>query len=147
MKGILRAIWIAPEKSAPMMSVPHVEALAGQGLFGDRKFQSGPDSHLTLIEAEKIADFVRATGLEFSAADFRRNLVTEGIDLNPLVGREFFVGPVRIRTAELCQPCSYLAKRTDRAVLWGLRDRGGLRCQILTSGTIRVGDAVGTDSS
>lgn len=148
-QGTLRAIWIAPEKGAPMISVTQVQAVAGQGLFGDRNFsrQTGApfDKNLTLIEAEKIAGFVEATGLPFSAADARRNLVTEGIDLNPLLGREFHVGAIKVKALELCQPCSLLAKRTHREVLWGLRDRGGLRCQIITDGVIRVGDAVGLE--
>jgi MOSC domain-containing protein YiiM len=146
-KGRLQAIWIAPEKGAPMVSLTEVRAVAGQGLFGDRNFSRGthgaPDKNLTLIEAEKIADFVRATDLPFSAADSRRNLVTEGIELNPLVSHEFYIGAIKIRAVELCEPCSLLAKRTHRQVLWGLLHRGGLRCEILTDGIIRVGDAVG----
>ena len=148
-QGTLRAIWIAPEKGAPMISVPEALAMAGQGLFGDRNFarQAGPgsDKDVTLIEAEQIARFVAATGLPFTAADARRNFVTSGIDLNPLLGREFVVGEVRVQALELCQPCSLLAKRTHRAVLWALRDRGGLRCRILCGGVIRVGDGVGAE--
>ncbi len=147
--GTLAAIWIAPEKGAPMISVPQVEALAGQGLFGDRNFarDAGPgsDKDVTLIESEQIAAFVAATGLPFTAADARRNLVTTGIDLNPLLGRAFQVGAMRVEAVELCQPCNLLAKRTHRAVLWGLRDRGGLRCRIVSGGVLRVGDAVGAE--
>ncbi len=130
-----------------MLSLSHVQAVAGQGLFGDRNFSrqsGGAKKDLTLIEAEKIADFVRTTGLDFSAEDSRRNLVTEGIDLNPLVGREFYVGSVKIHALELCEPCKLLAKRTHRQVLWGFLHRGGLRCRIVTDGIIRVGDAVGS---
>jgi len=143
--GILKAIWIAPEKGATMVSLLEVQAVAGQGLFGDRNFSRGgsADKDLTLIEAEKIDDFVRSTGLDFSAEDARRNLVTEGIELNPLVGREFSVGAVRIRAMELCEPCNLLAKRTHRQVLWGFLHRGGLRCRIVTDGIIHVGDKVG----
>ena len=129
-----------------MVSLLEVKAVAGQGLFGDRNFGrqggSAPDKHLTLIEREKIDDFVRTTGLPFSAEDSRRNLLTGGIDLNALLGREFYVGVVKVKALELCEPCSLLAKRTHRQVLWGLLHRGGLRCRIMTDGVIRVGDAV-----
>jgi MOSC domain-containing protein YiiM len=149
--GRVQAIFIAAEKGAPMFSLQEVNAVAGQGLFGDRNFStqnsSSVDKHLTLIEAEKITDFVRATGLAFTAEDSRRNLLTEGIDLNPLLGREFFVGTVKVKASELCEPCSLLAKRTHRQVLWGLLHRGGLRCQIITGGAIRVGDVITQDRS
>jgi MOSC domain-containing protein YiiM len=149
--GILQAIWIAPEKGAPMVSLPEVQAMAGLGLFGDRNFsrqiKDSADKHLTLIEAEKIEDFVNSTGLDFTAEDARRNLVTKGIELNPLLGREFFVGTVKVLALELCEPCSLLAKRTHRQVLWGLLHRGGLRCRIVSDGIIHVGDKVGIDQT
>jgi len=144
--GTLQGIFIAPEKGAPMVSVPEVKAVAGQGLFGDRNFgrkaAAGVDKDLTLIEREKIDDFVRTTGLPFSAEDSRRNLLTGGIDLNALLGREFYVGAVKVKALELCEPCSLLAKRTHRQVLWGFLHRGGLRCRIMSDGLIRVGDAI-----
>jgi len=130
-----------------MVSLSQVQAVAGQGLFGDRNFsrltKESADKNLTLIEAEKIDDFARSTGLDFSAEDARRNLVTQGIDLNPLLGREFFVGEVKVMALELCEPCNLLAKRTYRQVLWGLLHRGGLRCRIVSDGVIHVGDQVG----
>jgi len=147
--GTIKAILIAPEKGAPMIALPEVQAMAGQGLFGDRNFSqrssSGLDKNLTLIEHEKIDEFARATGLEFTAEDARRNLVTQGIELNSLVGREFYVGAIKVEALELCEPCNLLAKRTHRQVLWGLRHRGGLRCRILSNGVIRLGDNVGLD--
>ncbi len=145
--GTVRQILTAPHHGDTMISLPQVEAVAGRGLVGDRKYCHDlipdTDNHVTLIESEKIEDFVTATGLDFSAGDARRNIVTQGIELNELLGQEFYVGSVKVQTVELCEPCSYLAKRTHRAVLWGLANRGGLRCRILTGGIIRVGDTVG----
>lgn len=129
-----------------MISVEETEAVASRGLKGDHHFSArlskSPGKNLTLIETEKIDAFVRATGLEFSPEDARRNIVTEGIDLNSLLGLEFHVGPVKVKAIELCEPCSLLARRTHRAVLWGLLHKGGLRCQIITGGLIRVGDKI-----
>ena len=145
--GTLQTILIAPVKGAPLISLPEVKAVAGHGLWGDRHFSrraaSGVDNHITLIESEKIADFVRTTRLAFSAEDARRNLVTQGIDLNPLLDREFYIGTVKVKALELCEPCSLLAKRTHRQILWGLLHRGGLRCRIITDGILRIGDIVG----
>ena len=60
----------------------------------------------------------------------------------PVVGHEFKIGEVKIRGIRLCEPCNHLQRLTGRAVLKGLRHRGGLRAQILTSGTIHVGDVI-----
>ena len=72
----------------------------------------------------------------------RRNLVTEGADLNALVGRTFEIGEVVLRGIRLCEPCNYLAKTTYPETLVGLVHRGGLRAQIVRGGVLRVGDAV-----
>ena len=100
---------------------------------------------MTLIEKEKIDAFARETGLRFTAADARRNLVTEGVDLNALAGREFSVGSVRFRGIRLCEPCTHLAKISFPETLKGLVHKGGLRAQIVSGGLIRVGDAIITD--
>jgi MOSC domain-containing protein YiiM len=145
-KGIVIDILLAPARGVAMASVAEVEAMVGRGLAGDyrsTKAGLGPDKNLTLIESENIRSFVEATGFPFSAEDARRNIVTAGIRLNDLLGAEFWVGAVRVKALELCEPCSLLAKRTHRAVLWGLVGKGGLRCQILVDGLIRRGDKIG----
>jgi MOSC domain-containing protein YiiM len=134
-----------------MTSRSEVRAVPGKGIEGDRYFGGNgtfsphphkPDYEITLVEKEKIDAFARETGLPFTAFHARRNLVTEGVDLNALAGREFLVGEVRIRGIRLCEPCSYLAQATFPETLKGLVHKGGLRAQIVTEGTIRVGDAV-----
>ena len=83
-------------------------------------------------------------GVELAAGDARRNIVTRGVALNHLVGKEFTVGNVRIRGIRLCEPCDHLERLTGKPVLKGLLHRGGLRAQILTEGTIHAGDEVVT---
>jgi len=58
------------------------------------------------------------------------------------VGREFQIGVVKVRGIRLCEPCDHLQRLTGREIIRGLTHRGGLRAQILTQGTIRVGDQV-----
>jgi MOSC domain-containing protein YiiM len=144
-------ILIAESPASPMTSRSEVRAVPGKGIEGDRYFggigtfsphPQKPDYEITLVEKEKIDAFARETGLPFTAFHTRRNLVTEGVDLNALAGREFLIGEVRIRGVRLCEPCSYLAKMTFPETLSGLVHKGGLRAQIVTEGTIRVGDAV-----
>jgi MOSC domain-containing protein YiiM len=148
-QGKVQSIHIASEAKAPMQSVSDVSAVPGVGLDGDRyALKQGtfskpePDRELTLIEAEAVEAFRREYGVEMTPSEARRNLVTRGVPLNHLVEREFQIGDVRIRGIRLCEPCSHLEALTGRPVIKGLLHRCGLRAQILTPGTIRVGDVV-----
>lgn len=74
--------------------------------------------------------------------EHRRNLVTRGIDLDALVGRRFAIGEIECRGARLCEPCVTLDRYAQRPLLRPLVHRGGLRADILSEGTIAVGDAL-----
>lgn len=144
-RGVVETIGIAPTAGAPAHSLNHARALAGQGLEGDRHivgkgtFPSGlPGSALTLIEAEVCDSFEPPLGLD----DHRRNIVTRGIDVNGLVGHRFVIGDVRCRGMRLCEPCTVIDRYAARPILRPLVHRGGVRADILTSGTIRVGDCI-----
>ena len=147
--GTVISINIAPEAAAPMQSVSEARALPGRGLEGDRYFahkgtfsKPQPDRELTLIEAEAIEAMKHELGVEYGLSDSRRNVVTRGVPLNHLVGKEFWIGEVKARGLRLCEPCSHLQKLSHEKVLPGLVHRGGLRAQILTEGMIRVGEVV-----
>ena len=148
-EGTVVSINIAPEAEAPMQSVSEARAVPGRGLEGDRYFdQKGtfskpqPDRELTLIEAEAIEALKRELGVDYGLSDSRRNVVTRGVPLNHLVGREFWIGDVKARGLKLCEPCSHLQRLSHPKVLPGLVHRGGLRAQILTEGTIRVAESI-----
>ncbi len=147
----ITAILIAASTSAPMAEVASVRAVPGRGLEGDRYFLNTgtfspvpqkPDFELTLIEQENIDAFAQTSGLPFTANLARRNIVTLGVKLNDLVGREFWIGEVRVRGLRLCEPCNYLAKISFPETLKSLVHKGGLRAQILSEGIIRAGCAV-----
>ena len=148
--GLVEALLIAPRAEDKTQSHDIVELQAGRGIVGDRYFDgtgtfSASEKHgqeLTLIEGE-VLDALRDEGLDLTPADARRNIVTRGVDLNALVGQEFQIGPARCIGRRLCEPCSHLQRLTGAALLRPLVHRGGLRADILTSGVVRVGDAVG----
>jgi MOSC domain-containing protein YiiM len=147
--GIIEAIAVAPSAGEPAQLLEEVRALPGKGLEGDRHvtgrgtFPSGPPgSALTMIEAEVCESF----DPPLEPSQHRRNVVTRGIDLNALVGREFTVGEVRCRGMRLCEPCTVVQSHAGRPVLRALVHRGGLRADILHEGTIRVGDPVEASS-
>lgn len=140
-------IFVAPAKRAPARAVASVEALANQGLRGDRYAESknrrGPDYQVTLIELEHIEGFVAATSLAMAPGMPRRNIVTTGVRLNVLVGQRFRVGTAVFEGIELCEPCGVLAKVTHREALQYFVGKGGLRARIVSGGEIRVGDPIG----
>jgi MOSC domain-containing protein YiiM len=143
--GTVEGIYVAPEAAAAAQALESARALAGRGLEGDRHvagqgtFPSGvPGSAITLIEAEVCESFAPPLDPD----EHRRNVVTRGIDLNALVGHEFFVGPVRCRGMRLCEPCTVIDGYSSRALLRPLVHRGGLRADILEDGTFAIGDAV-----
>jgi MOSC domain-containing protein YiiM len=147
--GNVESIHIAPAAKAPMHAVNEVQAIPGTGLNGDRYaqqqgtfFKPLPDFELTLIESEALEALKQEYDIELSPAESRRNVTTRGVALNHLVGKEFKIGEVKIRGIRLCEPCSHLEALTGRPLVKGLCHRGGLRAQILTEGTIRVGDIV-----
>jgi MOSC domain-containing protein YiiM len=147
--GIVEAIYIAATATGPTKALDAVSAIPGVGLEGDRYalkqgtfFKPEPDFELTLIEAEAIEALRRDYDIDLPAGAARRNVVTRGVALNHLVGREFTIGNVRIRGIRLCEPCEHLQRLIGKQLIKGLRHRGGLRAQILTEGTIHKGDEV-----
>ncbi len=147
--GTVESIHVASVAEGPPQSVAQAVAIPGAGLEGDRYalklgtfFKPEPDHELTLIEVEAIEALRRDYRVELAVGEARRNIVTRNVPLNHLVGKEFAIGDVRIRGIRLCEPCDHLQKVTGKSVIKGLLHRGGLRAQILTPGTIRVGDVV-----
>lgn len=145
----VEAIFITPKSAQPMQSVDSVEAVVAKGLKGDRKFcdsshpkKDTPDREVTLIEVEAIEGVNRDYALRIEPDETRRNILTRGVALNHLVGREFTIGPVRLRGLMLCEPCTHLEAMTRKGVMRALVHRGGLRAQVLEGGTIRVGDSI-----
>ena len=149
-KGSVVSIQIATEARGSMTSLQEVNAIAGRGLEGDRYFNKkgtfsktpGPDREITLIEIEAIEALKRDYGADLDPGESRRNIVTRGVPLNHLVGRQFKVGEVMLRGIRLCEPCGHLERLSGREVLPGLIHRGGLRAEILTTGAIRLDDPV-----
>jgi len=149
-KGKVVSINIAPVAAEPMVALDEVRAIAGRGLEGDR-YEKGDGTYsktpgtgreVTLIELESVRALGKEYGVELSPSDARRNIVTEGVPLNHLVGREFHVGEITLRGMRLCEPCSHMEKLTQKGAMRGLIHRGGLRAEIVTGGTIRVGDGI-----
>lgn len=125
----------------PLLEVPTVECLAGRGLVGDRFLDYKDDyaGQITFFAGEVFDDIRRALNQpDRSAAVFRRNVLTRGIDLNTLIGREFEVQGVRFAGTRECSPCYWMDQAFAPGAETWLKGRGGLRARILSSGRLKV---------
>ena len=136
---------ISENNNKPINEVRSIDVLANQGVVGDRHFKefNDPYNQISLIESENIDHYNIKYGLNIPYIDFRRNIVTKGIQLNDLVGKKILVGNVKLEGVDLCRPCRHLSEllNQDNIIKEFLR-KGGLRCQILSSSKINVGDII-----
>ena len=141
-------IGISKSSGDKIENVTSVDAIKGKGLRGDRKFKTNNNikSQLTLIEIENINYYNEISSSRIKPLDFRRNIVTEGVDLNNLVNKEFFIGKIKVKGHDLCRPCKYLENLLNQKnLVKPLILKAGLRCEILTTGQISVNDIIKTN--
>jgi len=148
-RGSVAKIFIAAISAETMVSVPQVRALADRGLEGDRFFRESwsavhrSDKAVSLIEDEVLQLAARELGVADFAHLTRRNIVTRGVPLIELLGREFIVGGVLMRGIRLFEPCGHLVKVSQLpGIFKALEHRSGLKAAILSDGLLRVGDPI-----
>jgi len=143
--GKVFKLGITQDNNKEIEEVNSIEVLANKGVIGDRHFDeyNDPYNQLTLIEAENIDYYNTKYGLDISYKDFRRNIVTKGIQLNDLIGRKLRIGDVEVEGVDLCRPCRHLTEVLNQpSILKEFLRRGGLRCQILNSSKISINDEI-----
>ena len=136
---------ITSNNNKKIEEVESIEVLANKGVVGDRHFDNYNDPYcqLSLIEAENIDEYNLKFGLNIPYLDFRRNIITKGIKLNDLVGKKLTIGKVEVEGIDLCRPCRHLTEMLDQEnILKEFLRKGGLRCQILSSSKINIGDTI-----
>ena len=122
-----------------------IEVIENKGIVGDRHFKdfNDPYCQLSLIESENIDYYNSKYGLNIDYIDFRRNIITKGIRLNGLIGKKFSIGETLVEGVDLCRPCRHLSEMLNQNnILKEFMRRGGLRCQILSSSKIKIGDKI-----
>ena len=143
--SLVSNICIADKSGDNIKIVSSVEVIANKGIVNDRYFsdQSKKDTQITLIESENIDFFNNLSNTNFLPTDFRRNIITKGIKLNNLVGNDILIGTVRVKAHRLCDPCKYLQDLLNQKnLVKNLLNKGGLRCEIKTNGTISINDLI-----
>ena len=138
-------ICITSESGKKMESMNSIKVIANKGIVNDRYFKENNDKNnqITLIESENVAYYNKISGTNFTPTDFRRNIITKGIRLNKLIGKEILIGKVRLKIHDLCEPCRYLQELLgEKNLVKKFLNRGGLRCELLTNGNINVNDPI-----
>jgi MOSC domain-containing protein YiiM len=142
--GSVEGIHVAPEKRAALTAVEVATAVESSGLEGDRYFGAdGAGRNVTLVEAEAIEAVAAERDDVIDVSQVRRNIVTRGVALNHLVGKEFRVGEAVLRGVRLCEPCHVVEELVGDGGRTAFLHRAGLRADVVRGGTIRVGDEVG----
>ncbi len=146
------SILTSQETVAPMIGHQCIEAIAGKGLSGDRYatgkgFYAGViewDAHVTLIQEEPFSALAMNHGVQIEPKELRRNIVTRGVDLRSLIGRDFQIGDRAIfRGRKAWPPCSHIVKLSGRREIFHfLAEQTGIGVDVLVGGTIRVGDVI-----
>ena len=147
---MIEHIFISSNRGAGQVSIEQADVRASMGIVGDRNFGLAvhPGQNLTLIEAEEIEGFCTLHDRKIDLSITRRNLVTRGVQLNTLVGKEFRVGDVLLLGVELCEPCTILGESlasndlSSPNVIKHWLGRGGLRTDVLVGGFLNVGASI-----
>ncbi len=152
MVGIVHKIYIAADKRDVVVGIEEAILEKDKGIVGDRYHalaeiaaadgKAAPENQVTLVDKDELDAFLAKHNADLDYGDFRRSIVTSGIDLNALVGKEFVLGEARCLGVELCEPCAYLAASVHKAVLPDLVHRGGLRAVVVESGKVRPGTII-----
>jgi MOSC domain-containing protein YiiM len=131
-----------PAGTNPMVDVPRVACRAGWGLEGDRfyGYRPGYRGQVTFFAWETFqAAKKKFRRPKLSASAFRRNVITEGIDLNTLIGRRFTLEGIEFEGMEESRPCHWMNEVVAPGAEDWLRGQGGLRTRVLTDGFLSVG--------
>tara|TARA_B110000858_G_scaffold77483_1_gene89795 strand:- start:34212 stop:34685 length:474 start_codon:yes stop_codon:yes gene_type:complete len=152
MSATVENIFISKTRRGQPQETTGAELIAGQGIKGDRYHQRAlkllaageqvQSNHISLISKEELDGFLERNNAEINYADFRRNVLTSGIDLYALIGKKFRLGSALCQGVEDCAPCAFLAATVHRAVLPDLQKKAGLRAIILEDGDLKVGDTI-----
>ena len=128
----------------PLVEVPRIECVAGHGIRGDRfyDYRENYKGQATFFSSEVFEGLCANFGIKDKPAGvLRRNVIVSGVDLLSLIGREFEIQGVKFRGTQHCAPCESMNVAFAPGTKQFLKDNAGLRAQILSDGTIVVGDA------
>ena len=136
---------IVRKNNQKIEEIEAIEVLEGKGIVGDRHFRENNDARkqITLIESENIDDYNKKFNLNIPYLDFLRNIITKNIELNSLIGKKLTIGKTELEGIDLCRPCKNLQETLGHDnIIKEFLHKGGLRCKIVVSGKIKLGDQI-----
>ena len=143
--GKIKAINISNLDGENTIYVNQAILMKNKGIINDRYYGNFINNYeqVTLIESEKIDDFNKKIRKKIDYKDFRRNIITSGIDLNKIVNQKIQINNVILSVHELCQPCRYLQKKLEiKNLVRLLAFKSGVRAEIMKSGLISTYDKI-----
>ena len=143
--GKIKAINISNLDGENTFYVNQAILMKNKGIINDRYYENFKNNYeqVTLIESEKIDDFNKIIRKKIDHKDFRRNIITSGIDLNKTINQKIQINNVILRIHELCQPCRYLQKKLGiKNLVKLLTFKSGVRAEIIKSGVISTYDKI-----
>ena len=136
---------ITSKSGEKIINVQNIEVVQGRGVLKDRHFSENKNKReqISLIESENIDYYNNKSNAQIPYINFRRNIITKGIKLNDLVGKKIIIGSIELLAHDLCRPCKRLQETLGfNDIIKEFLLKGGLRCEIINSGKISVGDKI-----
>ena len=124
----------------PLLEQEQIECVAGRGIRGDRffDFKENYKGQITFFAWEVLTDlWEKFEVTDRNPAATRRNVITEGVDLNGLIGQRFVIQSVEFEGVEECRPCAWMNQAIKEGAEHSMKGRGGLRARIVTGGTLK----------
>ena len=116
-----------------------------KGILNDRYYENFKNRYeqVTLIESENIDYFNKTVKNKFKYKDFRRNIITSGIDLNDTINKKIKINDVILKVHQLCQPCRYLQNKLNiKNLVKLLVNKSGVYAEVVESGKISIFDQI-----
>ncbi len=129
-----------------MQEVHEVYAESGKGLSGDR-YHTGTGSYSKGEVGRRQVTLINMRAIEgsgFAPVETRRNIVTNGIELMSLIGKQFTIGGATFFGVKYCEPCKIPSALSGNSgnFMDAFHDRGGIVAEVLQGGIIRLHDSV-----
>lgn len=139
--GRLIGIAKAREKLAPLEEMAEAPVTVARGLEGDVR-GTNTDRQITILFREGWEKACAEAGAKLPWVARRANLYVEGMSV-PHEGAHISIGDVVLEVTKETKPC-HLMDKAHMGLRVALQPewRGGVCCNVIAGGTIRVGDAV-----
>ena len=142
----IKAIAIKNRPRVAMQVIDSAEVTVANGILGDfRGTQQG--RQITLLSESAWHKACAEVGTELPWTTRRANLLVDNVEFDAsYVGKTVRIGDVELRVTEETDPCSRMdAQHQGLTAALAPEWRGGICCDVIKAGSIKVGDQVEFD--